>query len=69
MNPCLKFEFVKDYILAKISIILVLRILMNHTFYLCNNTNYDMWLIRNKPNICTHAGKSSAKIKCKTTIM
>ena len=37
--------------------------------YLCNNTNYDMWLIRNKPNICTHAVKSSAKIKCKTTIM
>ena len=42
---------------------------MKHTFYLCNNTNYDMWSIRNKPNICTHAGKSSAKIKCKTTIM
>ena len=68
MNPCLKFEVVEDYILANSDIELV-RILTTHTFYLCNNLNHDMWLIRNKPNICTHAGKSSAKIKCKTTIM
>ena len=66
MNPCLKFEVVKDYILAKKS---VKRYHSRYFLYLCNNTNYDMWLIRNKPNICTHAGKSSAKIKCKTTIM
>ena len=64
MNPCLKFEVVKDYILAKIT-----YTHKSYFLYLCNNTNYDMWLIRNKPNICTHAGKSSAKIKCKTTIM
>ena len=64
MNPCLKFEVVKDYILAKIT-----YIHESYFLYLCINTNYDMWLIRNKPNICTHAGKSSAKIKCKTTIM
>ena len=65
MNLCLKFEVVKDYILAKKP----RKDIIPDTFYLCDNTNYDMWLIRNKPNICTHAGKSSAKIKCKTTIM
>ena len=62
MNPCLKFEVVKDQRNPRKDII-------PDTFYLCDNTNYDMWLIRNKPNICTHAVKSSAKIKCKTTIM